>query len=262
MIFMIHAHLTFPPYIRYVLLPHLDFDISLYFRSSFEQDMTLPLFCLFKVHDAMAGGQVSKPIRKNTSFKITNILPSRPPSNDPEDSGEDEDEEEEDLTESVSENVDPTTAEASYAQQHQQQQQHLAAQQQAYQAQKQQQQQQNNNAARFTAAQPVVTARPPPHPNTQQSGSNPPSRNPMAPLNGPAAGMNLTRRSSTENASLNAMRRPSGNLPLTPFWANRRPTSVSATSYFLSNNRLCSASSLGWVDLTIGPRDRFKVSEH
>jgi hypothetical protein len=28
--------------------------------------------------------------RKNTSFKITNILPSRPPSNDPDESGEDD----------------------------------------------------------------------------------------------------------------------------------------------------------------------------
>ena len=29
--------------------------------------------------------------RKNTSFKITNVLPSRPPSNDQEDSGEEDD---------------------------------------------------------------------------------------------------------------------------------------------------------------------------
>nr|XP_040580965.1 protein bunched, class 2/F/G isoform-like isoform X2 [Lepeophtheirus salmonis] len=40
------------------------------------------------------GPSVSDPLlqskRKNTSFKITNILPSRPPSNDPEESGEDD----------------------------------------------------------------------------------------------------------------------------------------------------------------------------
>lgn len=35
-----------------------------------------------------AGTAVSK--RKNTSFKITNILPSRPPSHDPEESGDDD----------------------------------------------------------------------------------------------------------------------------------------------------------------------------
>ena len=42
--------------------------------------------------------------RKNTSFKITNILPSRPPSNDPDESGEDDPDDS--RTEDISDNVD------------------------------------------------------------------------------------------------------------------------------------------------------------
>ena len=34
--------------------------------------------------------EAAKNQRKNTSFKITNILPSRPPSHDPEESGDDD----------------------------------------------------------------------------------------------------------------------------------------------------------------------------
>ena len=42
--------------------------------------------------------------RKNTSFKITNILPSRPASNDPDESGEDDPDDS--RTEDISDNVD------------------------------------------------------------------------------------------------------------------------------------------------------------
>ena len=39
---------------------------------------------------APPGGAAATKTRKNTSFKITNVLPSRPPSNDQEDSGEED----------------------------------------------------------------------------------------------------------------------------------------------------------------------------
>ena len=39
---------------------------------------------------AAPGGAAATKTRKNTSFKITNVLPSRPPSNDQEDSGEED----------------------------------------------------------------------------------------------------------------------------------------------------------------------------
>ena len=42
--------------------------------------------------------------RKNTSFKITNILPSRPPSHDPEESGDDDPDDSH--TEDISEHFD------------------------------------------------------------------------------------------------------------------------------------------------------------
>ena len=42
--------------------------------------------------------------RKNTSFKITNILPSRPPSHDPEESGDDDPDDSH--TEDISENFE------------------------------------------------------------------------------------------------------------------------------------------------------------
>ena len=46
----------------------------------------------------------SNKTRKNTSFKITNILPSRPPSNDPDESGDDDPDDSH--TEDISEHFD------------------------------------------------------------------------------------------------------------------------------------------------------------
>lgn len=61
----------------------------------FKANIHLEYHRCFFILDEMAsqevveiGEKVSK--RKNTSFKITNILPSRPPSHDPEESGDDD----------------------------------------------------------------------------------------------------------------------------------------------------------------------------
>ncbi|XP_059080806.1 trithorax group protein osa-like [Tigriopus californicus] len=161
---------------------------------------------------------VQKP-RKNTSFKITNILPSRPPSNDPEEESGEE-------TESTSENVE-LNPEAGLP------------------------------AGRMPGPPAAHPSSKPPLPAGSSSSVTSSSRLAAAGRKASLDGNphQLIRRISQLSHGGHA----SDKQPPLVFWASCQTSYVPSTAFFLTRNRAYVITALGSSDAAHGPKDRFKV---
>lgn len=180
--------------------------------------------------------------RKNTSFKITNVIPSRPPSVNAEsdhlnhsDGGEDLDDSK---TESISENVDPTMASMSAA---------------------------SSMTQASAVSSGTLAAAPNPTSNTGAVAKKTPTTAPNGASGNGNGHLNkppLDRRTSVDGGLGSGQRRPSQDQHM-PEFSLRHPTNLATVSYILlkrsarTHVSACLTSSV--CDTTLGPKDRFKV---